>query len=176
MNETILKELIEHRTTILSFIRALVRNNQDTEDVFQETALIIIKAAAADKKVEYFKTWSFEIARRKTLEYMRKNNPKRELQLPSEKMEELIFKVSSNHLSDTDRVSEQYNALLSCLRETPEKNRDMVRLRFREDRTVDDIAKALNKTASAVYKALTTIRLSLAECVKHKINTAGKES
>ena len=56
------------------------------------------------------------------------------------------------------------------------KNLELIKLRFKQDKPFADIAKSVGKTESAIYKAISTIRLSLANCVKRTLQTAGKES
>ena len=176
MNEKLLNQLIETRQPLFSFIRALARNTHDAEDIFQETASVIIEQAGKNTEVENFKAWSFEIARRKTLEFMRKNHPAKEVQLPAVEMEELVYKVSSNHLSHKEDISEKYSALVECMQDMPEKNRNLIRLRFREDKPFSEIAEASGRTESAIYKAMTKIRIALAECIERKLHINGKES
>ncbi|MFC1582043.1 sigma-70 family RNA polymerase sigma factor [Planctomycetota bacterium] len=176
MNENLLNQLIESRRILFSYIRALARNTHDTEDIFQEVAAVIIEHAGKEEEIRNFKAWSFEIARRKTLEWLRKNRSNRELKLPSDEMEDLISKVASNHNSDPDRARDRYLALSECVEQMPEKNRELVKLRFTDDKPFAEIAQTMGKTESAMYKAMTAIRLALAECMQRKLHPAGKES
>ena len=63
-------------------------------------------------------------------------------------------------------------ALESCLGILTEANRELVRLRYFENRGYDEIAHTLGRSVGALYVALTRIHAALHDCVRRKLRLA----
>ena len=66
-----LKDLLAFRSELLGFIRAILRNTADAEDLFQETCRIILEKSDQTGPIVDFRAWAKEIARRQVLQHYR---------------------------------------------------------------------------------------------------------
>lgn len=74
-NDT-LRRLLACRGEIYGSVRAVVHNSHDAEDLFQETAVVVLREAAG-QRIENFRAWAKEIARRRIFEYLRRRRARR---------------------------------------------------------------------------------------------------
>lgn len=75
--EALIAKLLENRDALCAFLYMHLRNWHETEDLFQEISLVIMRKANAGLEIRHFKAWSREIARRTLLDYWKrkKKNP-----------------------------------------------------------------------------------------------------
>lgn len=66
--------------------------------------------------------------------------------------------------------------LLDCVRELPEPLRQLVALKYQEERSGDEIAAHLNRSAVWVRVSLFRVRQLLRDCVGRKVAPAGTET
>lgn len=67
--EGLVRKLLENRDALCAFLYMHLRNWHETEDLFQEISLVIMRKANEGLEVRHFKAWSREIARRTLLDY-----------------------------------------------------------------------------------------------------------
>jgi len=86
-NESLVQELLTYRAELFGFIRALLRNTHDAEDLFQEVSAVVLReASASGEPIRDFRAWVKEVARRKALEHYRARRACRAAGLPVEEM------------------------------------------------------------------------------------------
>ena len=169
-----LKELLSFRSELLGFIRAILRNTADAEDLFQETCRIILEKAATSPPIVDFRAWAKEIARRQVLQHYRTLRTRKTSTVPSEEMAELVSDVYLKHSPPAERLAEESAALRACLDEMPEKQRQLIRLRFLAGQGYDTIARAIQGSEAAIRRMVARTRILLTECVRQKLGLAGR--
>lgn len=176
MPNDVLKELLGFRSELLGYIRAVVRNTHDAEDIFQEVSRIILEKSAEAGQVLEFRAWAKEIARRQVLQHYRTLRARRTANVPTEEMAELVTSVYLKHSPAPYDLTEEHAALRSCMEEMPERNMSLLRLRFLADQGYDAIARAVQGSEAAIRRMVARTRLLLLDCVRQKLGLAGRGS
>jgi RNA polymerase sigma-70 factor (ECF subfamily) len=73
-------------------------------------------------------------------------------------------------------MSDEAEALESCLRPLPEKSRRLLKLRYGDALGVKELADRLHMSAAAAFKALARLRQSLRECIERRLAGQGGTS
>jgi RNA polymerase sigma-70 factor, ECF subfamily len=162
--EGLVAKLLENRDALCAFLYMHLRNWHETEDLFQEVSLVIMRKASEGLEVRNFKAWSREIARRTLLDYW-----KRKKKLP------LLFSDSDlqacenawqRREADPQPLSERMELLKICLERLSGDLRHMLGLRYEEDCSLRQIADELGRTEGAVQVALSRARSALLRCMQ----------
>lgn len=169
-----LKDLLAFRSELLGFIRAILRNATDAEDLFQETCRIILEKSDQTGPIVDFRAWAKEIARRQVLQHYRTLRTRKTSTVPSEEMAELVSDVYLKHSPPPETLAEESAALRACLDEMPEKQRQLIRLRFLAGQGYDVIARAIQGSEGAIRRMVARTRILLMECVRQRLGLAGR--
>ncbi len=126
-------------TPIYFYILQLLGNEADAEDVMQETFVSVIKNSRNYKSKGKAAAWIYTIAKNKTLDFLRKQQPT----IPIEFVAEELF-------SNSPPVDEEliYLQMLECLNN---KERDIVILRVICGFTLTEIAREKNLPKGSVF-------------------------
>lgn len=176
MGHDVLKELLGFRSELFGFIRAIVRNTHDAEDLFQEVARIILEKSAEGTQVSDFRAWAKEIARRQALQHYRTLRLRKADSIPTEEMADLVADVYMKHSPAARDLTEEYDALRQCMAKLPGKNVELIRLRFAADQGYDAIARAVQGSETAVRRMVARLRILLMDCVRRRLAVAGREA
>ena len=134
----------------------ILKNEQDTKDVLQETFLIYYTKQPEFESEEHKKAWLIKVSQNKCKEFLRFH--KRHVNISLEDMEETL--VITDGLSGSDRE------ILSLVWDLDYKLKSVVILFYIEGYTVKEVAEILHTTPSAVKKRLQRAREKLS--VKYK--------
>ena len=159
--------LMENERRIFAYIRTLLGNSTDAEDVLQETSMTMWdKFSEFDQDVEAkelgkdFIAWSFKIAYFTSQNFRRKRG--RSKIIFSDSTFEAIAKKTSQMTSNLDQ---RHQLLQRCLEKLPQPDRNLLRMRYELDASIDSAAKESGRTKAAVYKALSRMRTTLHDCI-----------
>ncbi len=111
-----------------------------------------------------FIAWSRKIAFHQILGYRRK---KKKDHLPLS--DEMLECVGDEIAEITDQEHLRRQALQTCLNNLKDDHRRMMLLRYDEELEIDEIAKRIDTTPGAVYRALSRLRLSLVHCISNRL-------
>lgn len=176
MANKILAQLLRCRGELYGFIRAILRNARDAEDLFQEVAAAIMEHGRKGTEVRDFRAWAKEIARHHVFQYCRKQRRERTQSLPAEEMVEVAGRAFMDHSPSPDGLANETEALRNCMRRLPGPARELLRLRFVSDRSYVDIAERLRRTEAAVRRASARARTMLLDCVRNRLGRAASEA
>ncbi|MBO4784701.1 MAG: sigma-70 family RNA polymerase sigma factor [Lachnospiraceae bacterium] len=152
-----LESVIDRYSDMLYKICFLIlKNEQDTKDVLQETFLIYYTKQPEFESEEHKKAWLIKVSQNKCKEFLRFH--KRHVNISLEDMEETL--VITDGLSGSDKE------ILSLVWDLDYKLKSVVILFYIEGYTVKEVAEILHTTPSAVKKRLQRAREKLS--VKYK--------
>jgi len=173
MTNDVLKELLSYRSELFGFIRAILRNTHDAEDVFQEVARIVLEKAGEASQILDFRAWVKEIARRQALQHYRTLRTRKAAGVPTEEMAELASAVYLKHAPSANDLTEEMDALRECMGKMAEENVQLIRRRYAMDENYDAIARAARKSEPAIRRMVARLRLMLMDCVRRHLGLAG---
>ena len=162
--EKLVAQLLENRDSLCAFLYVHLRNWDETEDLFQEISLVIMRKANEQLEVRNFRAWSREIARRTLLDYWKKS---RKIPVPlAEDDLQLCENAWQRRDADPHALSERMERLKICVERLSGDLRRMLSLRYEEDFSLKQIADEVGKTEGAVQVALSRARTALWRCMQ----------
>ncbi len=139
----------------------LFTNSEDrARDVVQDTFIKLCKQER--KKVEkYIKAWLYKVCRNRSLEVLRKENRMMEL------TDSTLIKTTSKTPSPAVQAeqNDQIHMALALVDTLPEKQQEVVRLKFQHQLSYKEISEVANVTVTNVgfllHTALKTLRMQM---------------
>lgn len=159
--------LTNHQRRLYGYIATLLPNPTDTEEVLQQTNLVLWSKAEEFVLGTSFRAWSFRIAYLEVIAYCRRSN--RERQLFGAELLETIGREAEDH--EAHSAGHRAVALKGCLDKLRSADRELISARYRSETPVQQLAAAMGRPLSSVYRSLERIRFTLLECVKRTLAT-----
>lgn len=159
-----LKTLLAHEADLRAFIGSLVRDLHARDDVFQEVAVALWQQAEQYDPARSFGAWARGIAANKILQRRRQDE-----RFPVVFSPETIQAVLDAFDRTEETASGRRDALAECLKRLPQEPRRLLAMRYEEGLGVDRIARRVNRTVDAVYRALSRIRAALEACIRRRL-------
>lgn len=156
--------LTKNQSRIRSFIVALMPGNPDVGDVLQETNLVLWKSRDRFQPGTNFRAWAFTVARLEILHYRARTKRSNRILL-SEELLDLI----TEEMPKTDDHETYLNALETCKAKLPEKQRELITVRYHPDHSLEQLAQQTGRKASALRVALLRIRTTLRQCIEKSL-------
>jgi RNA polymerase sigma-70 factor (ECF subfamily) len=164
--EQIMQLLTQYQRRLHVYIRSLVPNRTDAEEVLQEVNLFIWRQADEFKLGTDFGAWAYKIAYYHVLTY-RKRLARQKLRFSDALMEQLAESAAAS----AEMTDQRQEALEKCIEKLRKEDRDLVRLRYEVGGTAQALANKLGRTAKAIYYALNRIHLSLLTCIERSLRS-----
>ncbi len=149
-----------HERRLRNFVRILVYDANDSDEVFQQASVTMIEkfdSLAADRD---FVRWACKIIVFKVLELRRSRG--RDRKRFSDKTVEALAAHAEEMIS---RLSDRSLGLENCLKQLSPVNRSMLLERYEHGQEVDAIAVQFKTSVQAVYRSLSRSRKSLHDCI-----------
>ncbi len=150
------------------FIRSLVADANDIEDIWQETSLVLWRKFGEFDPGTNFRSWAFRIAHLEVLSH-RSRRQRRPMQFG----QELIDCVAAELQARSDTLDAQLDALHRCLHALRESDRELIRRRYSPGASGQGVAAELGRSARSLYKAMTRIRRTLHDCIQTRLSREG---
>ena len=164
----LVKRLLEQRRSVFGFIYALTRDMDAAEEIFQEVSVAILDEAAQDTAVEDFLPWVRELARRRTAEYYRHRSHQSTKETLAGSMLKAVDQAFEENEETREESSRRRRHLLECIEALPPTQREMIELRYRDQKSISRVAAILDWKIPAVKVALSKIKRILADCLHAK--------
>jgi RNA polymerase sigma-70 factor (ECF subfamily) len=164
------QKLVGVQKNLYAFILSLLPNRSDAEDVLQETNLILCQKSKEYDPEGNFRSWAFNIARFQVLGHLTKKK-RSKVYFSNELVETL---ASEEFDARTHQLTQR--ALQICYELLPDHMREISRLRFKEDLSMKEISKRIQRPIGAISGTLFRIRQNLVQCVRIKLPQLEAES
>ncbi|NRA51991.1 MAG: sigma-70 family RNA polymerase sigma factor [Phaeodactylibacter sp.] len=165
-NDTVMTQFVtllaEHEHYFASYVKALIPNSADADDVLQEVKVALWKHFAQFKLGTDFAAWGKQVAYYRILSYRKKNSRDRSRLVFSDAS---LDALSETHTKTNDAVGEEVSKLGKCLSRLKPRLKNMLALRYNEEFKVEEVAMKLNMSVEACYKAIARARLQLRNCM-----------
>src|SRR5690606_4336553 len=77
--------------------------------------------------------------------------------------------ITTCYFDHMDGLEERFDALKGCLERLPTDKRELLRLRYWQGLSVDEVAMRLGRQLNAIYTALSRVRKALERCITHSL-------
>jgi RNA polymerase sigma-70 factor (ECF subfamily) len=165
--ERLIQEMTANQDRLYGFIFTLLPNHDRARDVLQETNLTIWRKADEFRPDSHFWAWAAEIAYRHVRAHYR-----------DQSRERLVFDDAMlSNLRDAaiefSADDEKRELLRECLKGVQESQLKLLVARYRQQTSLEQIARDTGRTVAAVKMILLRLRKSLLHCVERKLAQGG---
>ncbi|MEM6260219.1 MAG: sigma-70 family RNA polymerase sigma factor [Planctomycetota bacterium] len=162
------RRLIATQPRLRAYIRSLVYNPGDVDDLMQDVATIGWERFEGYDRDRPFDAWLLGVARNRVLQYF-ENQKKR----PNRLSDETLSQLESIAFTVSEQADELQESLESCLGKLANGDRDLVTRRYEAGATNRSIARGMEVSESTISRALNRIYAQLLLCIKQRQRGAG---
>jgi RNA polymerase sigma-70 factor, ECF subfamily len=152
---------------IRAFVRTLVYNPRDVDDVFQAVALVLWQKFDLYDKSRPFGPWARGITAKEVLA-MRRGSARCPTPFPPDVVVALLDEFE-RFVSSRGTEPELAEALDRCVEALPPASQKMLQLRYGQSLQIQQVASFLGQTVTATQRALSRIQKRLAECIERRL-------
>lgn len=156
-------ELAIHR-----FVRMMIRDTNDLDDVSQMVALRLWEKFNRYDPDRPFLPWAFGIASNVVIEHKRKSLRGPRLFEPW--LIEEFANAFAKCETSTHLASDQIESLRACLEQLSSRCYALMRRRYFEGKSIEEIALRTQRSKAATYKAVWRTQNRIAECVRLRLS------
>ncbi len=155
----------ENSRMLLSYLRTLIREESDVEDLYQETMIVAWRKLEKYDQTKPFAPWLRGIASNLVMDYYREKK-KSLVILNSAFIKRLNqqFEHIGSRLGST--WDEKLSAIYNCLNVLPDSYRGLIKSRYLEELPIELVADKFSVTPVNCRKRLQRARGLLANCLK----------
>jgi len=154
----------QNQRRVFLYVMSMVPNPTDAEEIIQETNLVLWREFGQFQLGTNFAAWACKVAFHQVLGWRKRKQRDR-----LEFSQAFLDAVSQEASTAANALEERSQMLAGCIDKLPPAQRELIQLRYSESRDIDDIARRLERTTDAVYRALSRIRHILHECVSNRL-------
>ena len=159
--------LVALQPRLLLYIKSLVSNHHEAEDLLQRSNLILWRKRENFEPGSNFRAWAFAIARLEVCNQLRQL--RRDQRVFSDHEEDFALAEGARHPESEIVNPEALNALRDCLKRLPSHDQELVLMRYATDRTLGDYAKDLNRKPGTLKARLFKIRENLRKSIEDEL-------
>jgi len=156
----VLRLLLVRRRELLAYIRAIVRDADLAEDVYQEVCVAVLRRqneiVAGDALEAYFR----KVARHAALAALEKRG-----RSPNSVSSELLESLDRAWSAPSAPESSRVEMLQRCMQKLPPRSKQLLEYRYQKQLTGKHLAEKIGSTPESAYVALSRIHRALRECV-----------
>lgn len=158
--DTFVRLLGQNQRRLHMYVLSLVPSWADAEEIIQETNLVLWREFHQFQLGTNFAAWACKVAFHQVLAW-RKRRQRDRLEFSPAFLEAVAEEASTR----MDALEERSQLLAGCIGRLPDHQRDLLRLRYSENLAIEALARQVDRSVEAVYRALSRIRAALHECV-----------
>lgn len=155
--------MAEYQGRLYGYILSLTGNPNSSNDILQETNMVLWRKSSEFERGTNFKAWSFRIANFQVMAFQQKKYRDRHV------YDESLFEDMTK---EAEEIDEFYNARLKaleiCLETLNDEDREILDLRYGQNKQVKELAVIMNKKANSLTQIILRLRKKLMACIKQR--------
>lgn len=165
----LVQALVADRARVLAYILSIVRDEHVAEDVYQEVCTIAIQKQAEIHDAEHLGKWVRVTARHRALKAAEKS------QRGPAILDDDMLDLLDGHWDSLAALesSDTLGALRGCMDELSPYAKELIRLRYAEGISGQELADRVDRKLNTVYVALTRTHRTLGDCIEKKLTEEG---
>ncbi|MCG8587479.1 MAG: sigma-70 family RNA polymerase sigma factor [Pirellulales bacterium] len=157
--------LVKHQQSLFSYIRTLVPQHADAEDLLQQVSLVLWRKFDDFEPGSEFLAWSCRVAYFEVLNF-RRRQPSGEVAFSADFVEHL----ASAWAERSDQLADERTALEHCVEQLSPADRHLVTLCYDGQHATKEVAEQLGRSPDSVYVSLHRIRRWLGDCIRRVLS------
>lgn len=143
--ETRWQLVLKHRRVLGAYVRSLVWNGAEAEDLFQELGLAVTRAASVPEDPATFVPFCRGVARNLAMHHARSRG--RDRLVFDNELLDLVDQAFGEQDLESELWTGRRSALARCLEKLAPDDRSLLHSRFAEDETADEIGRRIQRSA-----------------------------
>ena len=162
------RSIVEIMLPVLrAYVAARSLPGMDVDDIVQRTFVEAYKSIGEYQPGTDLRAWLITIARYQSM--MESTRLRRQADYHSRFVPVAIARQMEKQLVEGEADDQRVLFLRECLAKVKASARELIRRRYEEDLSMNEIAAKVNRTAGAVRKELCLVRQQLHDCVERKL-------
>ncbi|MBI1369957.1 MAG: sigma-70 family RNA polymerase sigma factor [Planctomycetes bacterium] len=153
-----------HQRRLYGFIRSLVANPADAEDLVQQTVTILWRKFDTFEPGSDFAAWALATARLEVMNFRRRASAKQTL-FDDQLFEQLADEAAAVH----EQYDARREALAVCLTKLPEESRRLIGMFYEKEMPIDRIAREIERSDKTVYRLIAKAHHLLLACIRKTV-------
>ncbi|MFM7606515.1 MAG: sigma-70 family RNA polymerase sigma factor [Prosthecobacter sp.] len=163
--ESLTAILLAERRPLTAFFASVTRDFHLAEDVFQEVCVKAVARAESFDTKSHLMNWARLAGKNRAIDILRARDG-RYVGLSDEMLALLAHEWPDRSMADA-----MQEALDDCIAHITSNNRELLRLRYFENRNCADVAAIMGRKMETVYQALTRLHKTLGGCIRSRLRT-----
>lgn len=159
-----IKLYLANERRLYGFVRALVPNWSDVDDIIQETAAVLWSKFDQFERGTNFPAWAMKIAHNQVLNY-RKTRKKNTLYFS----DETLLSLAENSSSAYQNSDERLGILKKCLQKLPPNEQSLIEMRYQPGGSTKSVSQQTGKELHVLYRFLNKIHAKLLLCIRRSL-------
>ena len=167
-----MKGALEYRAELTAYARSLLGNYTAAEDAVQEAMLVVVKKFDQFQEGTSILAWCRSIVRLEVLRVKQQRQRERTL---AERLLDDAIDAAFDEFQTAERRDDAESwrrALERCLERVPKRGRSVLKARFVDELSYQQIGERVGMTLEAVRKALFRIKKQVRSCVETSLRGA----
>jgi RNA polymerase sigma-70 factor (ECF subfamily) len=146
---------------VSAFLRGIIVNKTDCDDLLQEAAVAVIKSYGSYDQTRSFDGWVLGVAQNVLRNHFRK--------VARDRLifdEGLLMGLADSFAAVAPEQTRKMDRLEECLDKLSPSARDLCEMRYREELSIAAISNRVGKTSATIAKTLQRIRDQLRICIE----------
>jgi RNA polymerase sigma-70 factor, ECF subfamily len=160
--------LTQHQRKLYGYIYTLVHNSADSDDLLQQTNLVLWKKHFEYELETNFMAWACRIAYFNVQNFLKSKGRSR-----VHFNDNLLSKIADLEIDRSDLHTIHSQVLAHCLGKLSLTSQQLLKLCYDGNRSILDVATQLGRPVGSMYTTLSRIRLKLWECIQHALTEEG---
>lgn len=153
-----------HSRQLYGYLRAVVPQQADAEDAFQEVSAVLWKKFDSFTPGTNFAAWAMQVARYWVLNWHESKHRQ-----PISTSDDLLESIALDSLEMNDALEAQHAALADCYQQLNVDQRRLVDRRYRSGISVRQLADEEQQPLRSMYRLLEQIHAALLRCIDRKL-------
>jgi RNA polymerase sigma-70 factor (ECF subfamily) len=150
--------------TIAAFIRTLLPDYQQADEVLQRVAVTLVRKFDQYDQARPFGAWAVGVAKYEVLYFRRERATDKHLF-----GDEIVEQIASRYELLAEEVDPVREALRLCLDQLKGRSKRVIELRYRRGMKSNAIAQEMTLSAGAVRMLLCRVRETLRRCIERRL-------
>lgn len=170
--EEFIRELTNHQTAMLAYIRSLAPGGSGARDLLQDVNITLWQRRDSFELGTNFKAWAFQTIRYHILNHRRKLVSQGWLVFD----DDLVERMSPGFELEPDALEERHLALRKCLLKLRTKDRELLHHRYATSAPLQEFAERTHRSAGTLKAILFNLRAALRQCIERELQAASRKS
>ncbi len=155
---------MKSRHAVSSFVRSIIRDQHDAEDIVQSVAIAAAKNFDKYDTARPFANWVIGIARRQVAQHLRVKYRDRHVF-----GDQVIAEIANAHEDLASELNDRITALNFCLKKLTERGQKIIEMRYMQNMSPQRIAETVGTSYGAIVNLLYRLRSKLGECIRSQM-------